>query len=279
MKWFKCPMAHAEAFRGMSDAQLGKLIKASLNYIEYGELPAEPEVAFVFPFIKISLDESIDSYQKSCETNKRNRNTPKKESGTITHPFTNRDDPSPAVAESEIREDQKKKEARSGEPSAFLLAEKLSEAFAHKNIKQRDDVKSLSKRISQLLKSGVSFERISECTEWLGNNYFKDIYNGYTFQEHFYALSEAVECVTRENERIKQDNATEEEQHRLKEEEQEQRYKAMREAMSKDRFHLVRQTAAYPAFARNSLKQMIKQGKTTAEEAEQIAKELNLLTS
>ena len=68
-------MTNLEAFKVLSDVQLGRLMRAVFIYAKDGSLPpddTDQAVRVAFAFIKADVDAERDAYKRRCERNKEN---------------------------------------------------------------------------------------------------------------------------------------------------------------------------------------------------------------
>ena len=93
MTYIKIYIDFLEDAENLNDAQLGRLVKAMLQYANRG---AEPNLrgreAILWPAMRKQIDREFQNYEKICERNRKNRNAKKKEDFPALSDF-----PSPPV--------------------------------------------------------------------------------------------------------------------------------------------------------------------------------------
>ena len=86
---------YAQHFNFLSDEQVGKIIKAMLNYEIDGVFPEfdEPIMQMTFSFIKSNLDRDMQKFLEKCEKNaengKKGGRPPKIEQHDTSHSYDN----------------------------------------------------------------------------------------------------------------------------------------------------------------------------------------------
>lgn len=66
-------LEYEEQFKLLNDEELGKLIRAIMNYEKNGEIPQlEGMLKMAFSFIKTRLDKDREKYKSKCEKNREN---------------------------------------------------------------------------------------------------------------------------------------------------------------------------------------------------------------
>ena len=79
--WFKLWLHHRSMLEAVSDAVVGKAVKAALNYFDTGEIPELDQLELVvFSAIRADADDAYDTYRRDVENGRKGGRPPKQKS-------------------------------------------------------------------------------------------------------------------------------------------------------------------------------------------------------
>ena len=70
--YFPLFFRYRESFTGLTDEQVGRIIRAAIDYAADGKTPRlSPVGAMAFAFIRGDIDRAVQAYEERCEKNRR----------------------------------------------------------------------------------------------------------------------------------------------------------------------------------------------------------------
>lgn len=139
-EYFLAYHSYLETFRSLSDAEIGRLFMAALEYSAEGKLAElKGNERFAFAFVKQQIDRDTERYEKKCETSKENGKLggrPKKENlknQTVFSKTQKRQEKDKGKGEGECKEEVKEKTSKKEKTALF---EKFWSVYPKKVAKQ-----------------------------------------------------------------------------------------------------------------------------------------------
>ena len=91
LKYIPLKLDYLDSIGDLPPDQIGMLVLAALRYAKTGEVPSLPaDLSMAFRFIRTDVDSAQANYDELCETNRRNRNSSRRNDGQ--RPSTTVDD-------------------------------------------------------------------------------------------------------------------------------------------------------------------------------------------
>ena len=188
MEYFCCYNSYLKSCKGLSDAEIGRLFRALMEYNVTGTTPeTSGREAIAFDFIVANIDREREAYAEKCRSNSRNGKagaearwqTPKENSGRYNRHFVNSENGKEKEEDKDKEEDKEEdKENRKEKDNSNELSKKKSpEKAEEKGIygefrKVRLTEEDYTKLINRLGKDRALYY-ISRLDGWLAEGHVK----------------------------------------------------------------------------------------------------------